>query len=852
MKASILFVLAGLSGASPTGNVGQRATSEETTPVIGGVGENNPGAAGVRLSVPIVQPHRPQPRAMSEETPLSLDEELGGSGAAGVRVKVHNFHSRERRATSEELTTVLGDEVEGSGSAGLRLSIPIVQPPLVERNPTGKPRRATSDEIDLSLEPELSTSGSAGVHVNVQDVHASTRKDRRATSDESTLILGDEVKGSKGSAGLRLSFTSVQLPAEEIKALSKRAGSSASFVTEATQMFMVNVTVGTPPQPLSLRLSTGASDTWVPDVSQCRSSSSSSSSISRNCVGGVFNKLNSTSFTRTSSSFSATYASGDAPTASGDRFTDTFTFGTFSIPKAELGLVDDSRSTSYVGVLGIGHNRSTSTSYASIPDALVSAGAIKSKAYSFWFSDASAKSGNIVFGAVDKAKFTGELIRVPAQTSSGSSMVVVSDVIAPGGNNLSRYESPFRVTINPTDIISEFPTSLVTAIYNAANVTNDSSEGGLIPCSMNSSTEVIKIRLSNSADGPTWDATIGDLVLPEEVYRATLTASGSISTSSSSRVRNNGTAMCLFGVQSSSFSASSNTYGYSGGSSSSSSTYGNYKLGSGLLRRAYVVFDLHNREIAVAPTNFGQTTENIAEFAVFGATAPGAKLSCPDYSYSVSISSGYCSSSNSGTGSGGGGLDAWDQQNSGRSSFRGGLAIGIGVLIGVVGIALICFLVWFLTKRGVGPFRSKEDKDAALGEPTLEKGKGAEYYSGGPPPAPMMMSGADAGPATTTTAPSLAPIQETGPLNGVSPVSHTAEPVVPGARGHESVTPPSVEAQPATHAHLAEPSAPPPPVPAEAEASSSSWRRPHVPHVPVEAEASSSSHPSALTPGRAV
>ena len=53
-----------------------------------------------------------------------------------------------------------------------------------------------------------------------------------------------------------------------------------------------------------------------------------------------------------------------------------------------------------------------------VPDGLYAGGYIKSRSYSLYLDDVAAKTGSILFGGVDTAKFTGELVTlgVPVNT----------------------------------------------------------------------------------------------------------------------------------------------------------------------------------------------------------------------------------------------------------------------------------------------------------------------------------------------------------------------------------------------------------------------------------------------------
>lgn len=51
-----------------------------------------------------------------------------------------------------------------------------------------------------------------------------------------------------------------------------------------------------------------------------------------------------------------------------------------------------------------------------------------------------------------------------------------------------------------------------------------------------------------------------------------------------------------------------------------------YLLGDTVLRSAYVVYDLENNQIAIAPTKYNSTESNIVAFASKGAPIPSATV----------------------------------------------------------------------------------------------------------------------------------------------------------------------------------------------------------------------------------
>lgn len=134
---------------------------------------------------------------------------------------------------------------------------------------------------------------------------------------------------------------------------------------------------------------------------------------------GAFNTETSTSFKLNSTDFSNSY--GDGTFANGVWGTDVISVGPFNVPDVSFGVVND--TTSQVGVFGIGLSTLESTNdpidplsayvYENFPIRLKNTGAINKVAYSLFLNNYDSLSGSVLFGAVDHAKYSGQLQTVP-------------------------------------------------------------------------------------------------------------------------------------------------------------------------------------------------------------------------------------------------------------------------------------------------------------------------------------------------------------------------------------------------------------------------------------------------------
>ena len=181
--------------------------------------------------------------------------------------------------------------------------------------------------------------------------------------------------------------------------------------------YFASVSMGSPPQELTLQLDTGSSDIWVPssDAKVCSASSSSTGSRGgdgasdgddQGCSLGSFNYQNSDTFQVVNQNFDISYVDGSF--AKGDYFTDDFNIGGASLTNMTMGL-GVSTDIPY-GLVGVGYalneaivsdTRLASSAYDNLPVQLMKEGLIPTTAYSLWLNDLDASKGQILFGGVD-------------------------------------------------------------------------------------------------------------------------------------------------------------------------------------------------------------------------------------------------------------------------------------------------------------------------------------------------------------------------------------------------------------------------------------------------------------------
>ncbi|KAJ5988009.1 Peptidase A1 [Penicillium waksmanii] len=376
---------------------------------------------------------------------------------------------------------------------------------------------------------------------------------------------------------------------ERSQALQKRSSKVASTALYNVQnvYYMVNITVGTPAQNVSLSLDTGSSDIWVnvPNSTYCAGDDDPCSST------GLFDIKNSSTFDILDYDMNATYV--DAFLAAGPYATDTLAIGGATIKDMEFAVAEESRNPH--GILGIGYAGATYAAanlqkeYNNLPEALVKSGAIKSAAYSLWLNKFDG-TGNLLFGGVNKARYQGELQTVPIVQLYGrylSLAIALTDISVKSSKGTKSYAKglPLAVTLDNGSPLISLPKELIDPVYKEVGGGYSSTDGyGYIPCSMAKA----DYNFTFSFSGATVTIPISELVF--ENYSEPDFADGD----------------CIFGL------------GYS--------ESGVNLMGDPFLRGAYVVYDLANNEISLANTDYNGGDDDIHEIGTGTAAVPGATL----------------------------------------------------------------------------------------------------------------------------------------------------------------------------------------------------------------------------------
>ncbi|CAI4980943.1 CGH_1_HP_G0059460.mRNA.1.CDS.1 [Saccharomyces cerevisiae] len=410
----------------------------------------------------------------------------------------------------------------------------------------------------------------------------------------SSLICSLTVLGSSASSYVKFPVQKladiINIGTQDVSTVFKRNEVLNTTVINAIGMYVVKMEIGTPPQTLYLQLDTGSSDMIVnnADIAYCKSMSDGSDYASTDNyeLTATFNGLPSTTISseayNTLCSYWGTFDASNSSTFENNAtfFNDTYgdgtyyagTYGTDAYPFPLQKFTD---GIEYALAL----NR-TPFIYDNFPMELKNQGKINKIAYSLFLNGPDAHFGSILFGAVDKNKYSGQLYTLPmlqafnTLDSLGPGMFVTAQSVAildSESGNKTVSDIQFPVMLDSGTTFSYLPTEIAEAIGKSFDGEYSSDDQGYIfDCS-----KVNDTLLSVDFGGFNISANISNFV-----------------TSAKDR--------CVLYI---------------------GATDSGFVLGDAFLVDAYVVYDLENYEISIAQASFNNQEEDIE---VISDTVPGA------------------------------------------------------------------------------------------------------------------------------------------------------------------------------------------------------------------------------------
>ncbi|KAE9371591.1 acid protease [Stipitochalara longipes BDJ] len=409
--------------------------------------------------------------------------------------------------------------------------------------------------------------------------------------------------------------------------------------------YLASVQVGTPSQTLLLMVSTGSSDIWVID--------SSSNICAQSCLTPFYSKKSTSLQIVSAGGFDISYEDGTG--AKGDYIRDEFLFGQVGHSmQMQIGLVNNTQDS--VGVMGIGYdtNEATTVQYQNFMDEMVSDGLTNTKLYSLWLNDLGSGTGSILFGGIDTEKYYGTLSSMPTIAKNGKytdfSVGLTSISYTPGSTAIPLTNSSFSAAVILESSTTEIylPETVVSSIYSAFGVEIGSDKSPYVDCKTgNSSYMSFGFESGTVIDVP-YSEFITKLYVPNPLPK-NLTFSD----------------VCSFGI-------------WSSGS-------GDNLLGDFFLRSAYVVYDLTNNHIWMAPAVLNSTKSNVVEIQAGAVSLPqstGVTRPSPTTSSSTTPTSPTGTSTTSAP------------PAPPKNNHAVAIGVGVAVPLGVALAAIIGFCLW--------------------------------------------------------------------------------------------------------------------------------------------------------------
>ncbi|MCJ1385618.1 hypothetical protein MMC17_008741 [Xylographa soralifera] len=457
---------------------------------------------------------------------------------------------------------------------------------------------------------------------------------------------------------LGLDFERQSHPIEKLR---RRGHTEIPFYpTNNAWIYVVNVTVGTPPQNVSMQIDTGSSDFWIntPTSTQCTTGNFG-------CPFGTYSANASSTYQYANSLFSEAYLANT--TVSGDFAIDVLNFAGATLKNLTMGIAYESNNVVNLWGIGQPYNEGLGKGlqiYDNSPVQMVQNGLIQSPLYSLWMNAPNATAGSILFGGVDTSKYQGQLTALPVQTNPSGKYdfprVNLASISLNGGSvttNVSEFpQTAVLDTGNPLNIV---PMDTFQAIVNMLNISMVQSNLAFCPCSLASSAVTFTFQFA----GVNISVPISSLVSAPNALALQAYTHGAFP------VPESGTCVLMIVPM--------------------ELTRSNYiVLGDSFLENAYAVYDLANNIISLAQANFNPASSNVVEIPAGAGGVAAALQAAGTGTPTTTGATGTPTASASSTSSGSSSPTA----KSAAVGGYGGKRAGVVVSGALVGMALVGFL----------------------------------------------------------------------------------------------------------------------------------------------------------------
>jgi hypothetical protein len=416
-------------------------------------------------------------------------------------------------------------------------------------------------------------------------------------------VTGFAAVAAAGTVSVPLSKHTKHNPRDDLSSVVRRDDSfDVSVLNNITgKGYYIDLGIGTPPQKLSFLVDTGSSDTWVNSVEAefCTEGQTILyQQFAPSCMP-QFDSDESKTFEVVSRDFEIAYLDGSS--AAGVYFNDTVTIDGDDavLENQQLGLATDTSHPT--GIMGLGMKVAVAARkvYPTIIDNLVSQGFIDTPAFSVYLDSLSEDSGTILFGGIDTKKYVGSLTTLPLKpdTLSDFDNITSYSVDLKGFSVDGGIDTPDLSTsaiFDTGSTLTLLPENVVQPIYDKLDVkTIADIPTPFIDCKY-AQDEYNKYKFNFKFDGVTITVPLRELVVDslgelQETLKENYFFKDSFKDFGE---------ICLFGI-------------VDGGGYVVDDAPKYALLGDTFLRSAYVVYDLANQQLAVAPAYTKSEESNI-------------------------------------------------------------------------------------------------------------------------------------------------------------------------------------------------------------------------------------------------
>lgn len=354
-------------------------------------------------------------------------------------------------------------------------------------------------------------------------------------------------------------------------------------------LWAISIALGASKQPLTIALDTATADTWINSATSnaCKSGTGCAA------LGGAFNAGASKPAGKT---FASSYRDGTQ--LSGDYVRDTLTLAGQTLENFQFAVGASARPA--IGRFGLGYPASQAIaskgtgSYPTIYDILISKGLISTPSFSLWLD--SATSGQVLFGGVNTARYTGDLGAVPIQQVDGvfkePAISLTRISLSQNGESLdapaSKTDLPANVVLDSGSLFTYLPPAIAANIFTGLGAVGTLQRNGIATTFVNCKVAESGVTIDYYFGSVKISIPVSAILFAYDIYKQS---------------DRNGNPVCALKIR--------------------PASDGKYVLGLSFFETAYIVFDLKKNEISLAPAKKGATENNVIEIGQSPDTSSG-------------------------------------------------------------------------------------------------------------------------------------------------------------------------------------------------------------------------------------